>query len=274
MSNVGAYIRVSLSAAAFLALAAAPAAAQEIECAAPASATEEAICADPSLYALDQERLGLAGALSASDSSVWESEKAWLGTRDACGGDAGCLANAYGAHNAALRVSLEALTAAPADEEPTAAPDTGNEEAAPAPRSERRTTRPSRRTRADSSDGAPLDMLGVAIFAGLAVAGGVYLLFATFIAGLTWRDFEYRTFANPTTLLSFVGLLLFIAGAQLVGMSFNFAGVFGLAAFACWILALLRNVRGTNVLFGLVVTFLQVTAVVLAPFALVTMRRA
>lgn len=273
MSKLRAYLFAVL-AAAFVALAATSASAQQIECAAPANATEEAICADPSLYGLDQERLGLAGTLSASDSSAWESEKAWLGTRDACGADAGCISSAYSAHNSALRASIASATAEPTREEETTA-ETPSEEATPAPRSERRTTRPSRRARADRSEGPPLDMLGVAIWAVLGIGGVFYLLFATFIAGLTWRDFEYKTFANPTTLLSFAGLLLFIAGAQLVGIGFNFAGIFGLAAFACWIFALLRNVRGTNVLFGLVVTFLQVTAVVLTPFALLTsMRRA
>lgn len=113
----------------------------------------------------------------------------------------------------------------------------------------------------------------MAIMAVLAIGGVAYLGFAVFVASLSWRDFEYRTFANPTTLLSLGGLMLFLFGAQLVGMGSAFAGIFGVAAFACWIFALLRNVRGTNVMMGLIVTFLQVTAVVLAPFALITAMR-
>lgn len=259
-----------LAAVAFFVSAAAPAFAQTIECAAPANATEEAMCADPALYGLEEERVGLVNQLSASDPGAWDNEKGWIGTRDACGGDSACISGAYNAHNGALRDQIQAAAAPP--EEPQAAPAQGAQEAAPPPRRERRAARGSERAPTRAS-GPPMDALGMAIMAVLAIGGVAYLGFAVFVASLSWRDFEYRTFANPTTLLSLGGLMLFLFGAQLVGMGSPFAGIFGVAAFACWIFALLRNVRGTNMLIGLIVTFLQVTAVVLAPFALITAMR-
>lgn len=259
--------------AAALCVAATPAAfAQTIECAAPANATEEALCADPALYGLEEERVSLVNQLSASDAGAWDSERSWIGVRDACGGDGACISGAYAAHNGALRDQLQAAAAAAAPvDTPQAAPEAPRGENSP-PRRERRAARAPREAPA-RSEGAPLDALGLAI--AIALSGGAiaYIGFAIFMATLSWRDFHYRTFANPTTLLSFGGLVLFIAGAKLVDGVSPFAGAFGLAAFGCWMFALLRNVRGTNVLMGLIVTFLQVTAVVLAPFALITAAR-
>ena len=69
------------------------------DCARAATATEKAICANPTLAAADREMAQLYKAASGQR----DAQRAFLRRRNACGGDDGCLGDAYVARIAQLR---------------------------------------------------------------------------------------------------------------------------------------------------------------------------
>ena len=79
------------------------------DCAKAGTATEKAICSDVALARLDRTLAdSYAQALSwASDDAektkIRDAQRKWIGKRDACGGDIGCLTSAYDARLKALQ---------------------------------------------------------------------------------------------------------------------------------------------------------------------------
>lgn len=77
------------------------------DCGKAGNATEDAICSDVALARLDRD---MAGAYRASQryaedpekTRTLDSQRAWLGTRNACGGDIACLTGAYRSRLAVL----------------------------------------------------------------------------------------------------------------------------------------------------------------------------
>ncbi len=79
------------------------------DCARARTAPEQAICADVALARLDRAlasayRTSLDFAAEDAAGAVKSAQRAWLSERNACGGDAGCLAAAYEARLAALEI--------------------------------------------------------------------------------------------------------------------------------------------------------------------------
>jgi uncharacterized protein YecT (DUF1311 family) len=81
------------------------------DCAKAGSAPEKAICSDVALARLDRQLSdSYAQALSwASDdaekNAIRSAQRAWIGERNACGGDVACLTSAYGKRLAALQAA-------------------------------------------------------------------------------------------------------------------------------------------------------------------------
>ena len=72
-----------------------PAMAQSFNCRHADTRTEEAICDNPQLRALDRRMSwAYARALRSGDTSTRE-QRRWLASRDACGGSDGCIRAAY-----------------------------------------------------------------------------------------------------------------------------------------------------------------------------------
>ena len=100
-----------------LACAALPAAvhAAGMDCKRAATATEKAICADPSLVERDARMSDtysqLLGAAPAAASAEREAQRVWLRYRNQCGTNVDCLRDAYDTRYGVLSTSLQAATA-------------------------------------------------------------------------------------------------------------------------------------------------------------------
>jgi uncharacterized protein YecT (DUF1311 family) len=91
-----------------LAMGSGEAASPSFDCAKAATATEHAICASDLLSALDREmadayRAARAGVGAGAKQQIREEQITWIGQRNACGGDAGCLEARMRHRIAALR---------------------------------------------------------------------------------------------------------------------------------------------------------------------------
>lgn len=90
----------------------APAAAQSFSCATDTAPDERAICADCGLAQLDVKLSMMYEVLTKTSgmgarADLRESQRAWLSTRVACGGNVACLTGAYRARIASLQHLLD-----------------------------------------------------------------------------------------------------------------------------------------------------------------------